>query len=74
MKKFKQYSSTISKDKILFLAIEENLGNFNLKKCVACDGNIYYNVDTPLEKCPICGCTKTNTLPAEEYIKIHCNK
>lgn len=66
MKKFRQYSSIISKDKTLFLAIEENLNNFDLKKCIACDANIYFNVDTPLEMCPICGCTKTNTLPMEK--------
>ncbi len=69
MKKFKQYSSTISKDKVLFLAIEENLGNFNLKKCVACDANIYFNIDTPLEMCPICGCTKTNSKGGENNVR-----
>lgn len=74
MKKFKQYSNVISKDKILFLAVEENLGNFDLKKCIACDANIYFNVDTPLEMCPICGCTKTNTLSKEEYLKRYCIK
>ena len=74
MKKFKNYSNIIAKDKMLFLAIEENLNNFDMKTCIACDANIYFNVDTPLEMCPICGCTKTNTLSREEYLRRYCNK
>lgn len=77
MKKFKRYSSSIAKDKMLFLAVEEDLNNFSkfdLKRCIACDANIYFSVDTPLEMCPICGCTKTNTLPREDYLKRYCNK